>query len=155
MNQELIMWLFGIIITVTAIVVGAAHSRINSLVDRIGADCSTCRSGVASMRAHFEREFGAINSNIEWIKGAIDFNGRRAGVILHSPHTPEFDRLIEDFWHDRLDDLGAEILLTKLHAIEKDPTYAPVQKLAALQMTVSVCLKHKKEMPDIPFCDHS
>lgn len=88
-----------------------------------------------------------LKTDMRWLKLGIKVTGDKAGRVLHSPHTPEFDDLIEKFWHGQLAREDAQQLCQRLseivHEEEKSPIrggppYTQVQKSVAGQMLLAV-----------------
>lgn len=93
-----------------------------------------------------------LNTDVEWIKSAIQITAKQSGHTLHSPHTPEFDQLIEHYWHDELSREDAIRLAVKLdkiisedalNPIEHGHPYTQTQKIAASQMLSGIIVKFR------------
>lgn len=89
----------------------------------------------------------SLKTDMKWVIGGLKMLGDKSGIMLHSPHTPEFDLLIEKFWANQLTQPEAAILCGKLSAIiNEDPAkpmnnewpYTSAQKAVAIQMLAAV-----------------
>lgn len=92
-------------------------------------------------------DIAELKTDMTWVKSSLKILGDKAGAVLHSPHTPEFDALIEKFWHDQLTSEEAKELCVKLseiiHEDEQNPLspgkpFTPGQKSTAIQMLTAV-----------------
>lgn len=95
---------------------------------------------------------GEMRTDIKWIMRGLKLSGDKAGYDLHSPHSPEFDKEIEAFWHGTLDDNGALSLASKLEMIihenanrplEINHPYTESQKQAAVRMLEAITTLYK------------
>lgn len=76
--------------------------------------------------------------------------GTKAAKILHSPHTPELDALIEKLILDRLDPVDIDRFLEMLLEVENDMNETKAARLASVLARISVCRKYGRPIPDIP-----
>ena len=93
-----------------------------------------------------------LRMDVKWIMRGLKLSGDKAGFDLHSPHSPKFDRLIEQFWHGQLTDLEAIDLAQRLEMIihendlspiEPGHPYSAIQKQAAVRMLESITTLHR------------
>lgn len=93
MNQEILMWLIGGCYALSLLMFGAGLSAYINMVQR--------QTKVETFLLTF---------------------GEKAARILHSPHTPEFDKLLEKFYNKNyvLTDNEWKKLLEMCEAIEND-----------------------------------
>lgn len=114
MNQELMQWLIGGLVVFGVGFVGASITAYISLVQRLTK-----------------------------IETTIDLLGEKAARVLHSPHTPDLDRLLEKYVdrHYELSHAEWQELLERCQAIEDDITNPKDQR--ALAAIVSAVCSHK------------
>ena len=95
------------------------------------------------------KDMSEVKTNMNWVMGGLKILGDKAGVILHSPHTPEFDALIEKFWHASLTQPEAQELCGYLSAVIHETVDNPItpgkpytqgQKSTAIQMLAAVSI---------------
>jgi hypothetical protein len=124
---ELDLWLFGLIFVAIGVCIAAA-----------GAFAFT-----------FNARLSELRTDVDWIKSGLRLAGDKAGFGLHGPHSPEFDHLIEQFWHGTLTREGAKLLCEKLtEIIHENPDkpispghpYSAGQKAMATQMLAAVAV---------------
>lgn len=88
-----------------------------------------------------------LKTNMVWVMAGLKILGDKSGLILHSPHTPEFDRLIEKFWHNNLTEQEVVELREKLNSIINESEPANVARIglkaAAAAMLGSLVALHK------------
>lgn len=98
------------------------------------------------------RDVSELKTNMQWVMSGFKVQADKAGHMLHSPHTPDFDRLIEEFWHGTLTEQQAAELCEKLerviHEDENNPIkagmpYTQGQKTAAISMMAAIKILHK------------
>lgn len=79
----------------------------------------------------------------------IGICGKRMMSILHSPHTPELDRLIDRFTEDTLSESEVDRLLKMLSEIEHDQNEAKGTRAIALLEQIAVSRKYNRPVPVI------
>lgn len=88
-----------------------------------------------------------LKTDMKWVIGGMKLLGDKAGILLHSPHSPEFDLLTEKFWSNELTSDDAKRLCGKLEAIIHEDANKPIypgkpytagQKATATQMIAAV-----------------
>lgn len=108
MTQEVAMWIFGFVIVAMGTIISAGVAIVFSMSQRL--------------------------TRVETLVGAWN---TKAAEILHSPHTPELDALLEKFvlsykkQHYDLTDIEWFELLNKTSDIEKDMTLSKGERLLA------------------------
>ena len=116
------LWIFGVIISGLSMIIGAG----------VGWAFTT-------------------SNRITRVETLVSTFSRKAGEILHSPHTPELDALLEKYvksYQDRHYELTYaewEDLKRQCDALENDQTLAKGERLLAA-MVSSVC-EHKLLLP--------
>lgn len=84
-----------------------------------------------------------MESDISWIKQSLRFSGAGAAMSLHSPHTPEFDALLEAFWHGTLGKDKVPVLVEKLKQATKDPSFDKSHQQFARHALSILALEYK------------
>lgn len=124
MNQDVILWIFGILIAMMgAVIVG------------------------------FTGWAFAMSQRVTVLETTLKMLGKTAAEILHSPHTPELDAALEKYLHtyqDRHFELSREEwkdLQRRCQEIINDRELGKGERLLA-GIVIEVT-KHKLELPDI------
>jgi hypothetical protein len=68
----------------------------------------------------------------------IKFLGNKAAFLLHSPHTPELDALIDKFRRDHITDTEMQEFINMLLTIEGDITMAKGERLLASLVLLAI-----------------
>jgi len=84
-----------------------------------------------------------IETDIGWIRDSFQTMGKKAVRVLHSPHTPELDDLLEKYEAENLAWHEVNKLYSMLEDILNDPTSAKDMKNAAGILLASVSLRYK------------
>ena len=95
MNQEAMEWIMGAALTLLCFVVIPALGFILAAMNRAANDNA---NEISDLKARV----AGIETDIHWIKSSVKVMANKMGDVLHSPHTPEFDKLIEAFWHGEI-----------------------------------------------------
>lgn len=125
MNQEVMLWLLGIVITVCLAIVGFL------------------------LLAHLD-----IIRRLVRIETMFEVYGEKAAKILHSPHTPQLDVLLEKYVDREYELTPAEWkeLLGRCETIENDSGNPKDQR--ALAAWVATVAHHKLQHPPPEFKKH-
>lgn len=68
----------------------------------------------------------------------INMMGKRAAGILHSPHSPELDELIEKFQQDQITDSELQKFCDLLMKMEHDPNIAKGERGLAMGVLILI-----------------
>lgn len=111
----------------------------------------------------FAGAFGAIVALAGWMSSMkvslakqettlnvlINMLGKRAAGILHSPHTPELDVLIEKFRGDNITAVEMQEFCDRLLIIEADVTLTKGERLLATLVLLAVEQMNAKRQPGL------
>ena len=111
----------------------------------------------------FAGAFGAIVALAGWMSSMkvslakqettlnvlINMLGKRAAGILHSPHTPELDVLIEKFRGDNITGVEMQEFCDRLLIIEADVTLTKGERLLATLVLLAVEQMNAKRQPGL------
>lgn len=111
----------------------------------------------------FAGAFGAIVALAGWMSSMkvslakqettlnvlINMLGKRAAGILHSPHTPEHDVLIEKFQGDNITAVEMQEFCDRLLIIEADVTLTKGERLLATLVLLAVEQMNAKRQPGL------
>lgn len=92
----------------------------------------------------------SVVQRVTKLEAIVSLLGEKAAKILHSPHTPELDALIEKHIEDKLEDGEIDRFLQMLLDVENDPNEVKAARLAAVLARISVCRRYRRPIPDIP-----
>jgi hypothetical protein len=148
MNQEAIEWIMGAALTAICFVVLPAFGLILSYL-KGGIDGNTTEI------SNLKTTVAGLSERVEWIKEGVRKIGDKMGDILHSPHTPEFDALIEAYWHGTITEEQVTDLQERLNLIiseKSEETATPgqkalleSQKIASATMLGALHILHPKK----------
>lgn len=111
----------------------------------------------------FAGAFGAIVALAGWMSSMkvslakqettlnvlINMLGKRAAGILHAPHTPELDVLIEKFQGDNITAVEMQEFCDRLLIIEADVTLTKGERLLATLVLLAVEQMNAKRQPGL------
>ena len=89
------------------------------------------------------RTITRLESDVNWIKQGIIFSGKASGMRVHSPHTPEFDRLLEAYWHGTLKREEVPEFMSKLRKASTDPSYDKFHQQFAINTLTALSIEYK------------
>lgn len=125
---------------------------IQGFIDLIAAFTAAGIIKLLGEVSNIKSNLAALSTDMEWVKSGAKAIGDRAGHAVHSPHTPEFDMLIEEFWHGSLNEQSARELARRLDMIVHEKPDAPIcpghaysdsQKAAAREMIFAISVLFK------------
>lgn len=93
--------------------------------------------------------YTSIVQRVTKLEAIVSLLGDKAAKILHSPHTPELDALIEKHILDKLDNKDLDRFLQMLHDVENDLEEPKAARLAAVLARISVCRQYGRPIPEI------
>lgn len=99
------------------------------------------RSPVKEQRDKVEdalRRLTVLETKIDVFWKSVSFSSAQA---LHSPHTPQFDRLIELFQQERLDDQQLVEFKRMLREVVDDPNETSFRKKSALEVLALIHIR--------------
>lgn len=83
-----------------------------------------------------------VSSRLASIETKVDFFwrllGEKAAIVLHSPHTPLLDTLLEQYAANTLTPDEVDTLLAKLNIAEQDTREQPGYRLAAAMLSLAI-----------------
>lgn len=92
----------------------------------------------------------SVVQRVTKLEAIVSLLGEKAAKILHSPHTPELDALIEKHITEKLDSSEIDRFLVMLTEVENDPEEPKAARLAAVLARISVCRRYGRAIPEIP-----
>lgn len=104
MDESALRWIFGIVLAVVTALVGVIWKSLDRQIERLGSKGDKLATDVARLQTQTELFWNAM--------------GSKAASILHSPHTPELDVLLDKWNAHRLTLADAETLVAMLQEIE-------------------------------------
>lgn len=90
---------------------------------------------IASKSGKLTSDVDVLKSQVAVFWRGVAFNGAMA---LHSPHTPDFDRLIELFVHDRLDPAEHERFKEMLHETARNINESNFRRFVAQDVLLAM-----------------
>lgn len=125
MDKEIALWIIGLFVTVVvAPVVGFILTRSFSHGDRLTK----------------------IETDISWIRDTFAVAGKKAARVLHSPHTPVLDALLEKYEAETISWSEVNRLYKMLEDIINDLKLGKDVRMAASILLTSIALRYKGEL---------
>lgn len=124
MDKDVLLWIIGAFLTfIVAPVVGWTLTRVFLHGDRLVK----------------------IETDIGWIRESFNTMGKKAVRVLHSPHTPNLDVLLEKYEAETISWTEVNELHEMLEAIVSDPNSGKDMKTAAGILIASLAIRYKRE----------
>lgn len=134
MSETVVLWLLGQAIFVTLIVVGGFIKLQNENKDEF-------------------RKMGERITKLESFKETFEIFGKKAIELMHSPHTPELDAIIEKYQRNQMADADWRRMLELCEQAERDLANPRFER--ALAAFAVIHCRKRLNMPLDPYHSHS
>lgn len=84
-----------------------------------------------------------IQNDVKWIKESFSVTGKKSVRVLHSPHTPDLDALLDKYEHEEITYEEVIKLVSMLEEIEQNPRSRLDKREAATRLLGSIIVRYR------------